>query len=321
MKGLTVCKVFPVRLSVVVLKDKRKKEYEHIRLYSVAFPRAAACALPIRRRLPLLDLARRATAHTLKFLYQRQPDRLFDGLRRGMLSDLRANVIDNTLSDSADLVNSCYIAMYDARREGSRFVDAMRLGCAAVRRAVYSMRSARGRKDNYRVCYLDDVSGGDLVRVDKYYDFDNLADLEAARGLIEKLNLTHRQNVILNYKLRGMTGGQIAAKLKVTRNTVFRSLQSIRAAAILAAAEFDSDDLKVRRNLAKKHAASMLEIATAASAEAKRAAEAAASAAKYAERAEAKRAAEAAEAAAYAAERAARLANIDRLAAAFGSYK
>lgn len=111
--------------------------------------------------------------------------------------------------------------------------------CVAVRQYIYK----HGQTD-FKTCYIEDLrqtnDDGETeteteildrityLKVNRYYDIDNMRDYIVTDNMLSKLNLTPRQDAILHYRMQGFSVVEIADKLKVSHQAISKQLTKIQ---------------------------------------------------------------------------------------------
>lgn len=111
--------------------------------------------------------------------------------------------------------------------------------CVAVRQYIYK----HGQTD-YKTKYIEDLrqtnedgeteTTSDILdrisylKVNRYYDIDNMRDYIVTDNMLSKLNLTPRQDMILHYRMQGFSVVEIADKLKVSHQAISKQLTKIQ---------------------------------------------------------------------------------------------
>ena len=111
--------------------------------------------------------------------------------------------------------------------------------CVAVRQYIYK----HGQTD-FKTKYIEDLrqtnEDGETetetdvldrvtyLKVNRYYDIDNMRDYVVTDNMLSKLNLTPRQDAILHYRMQGFSVVEIADKLKVSHQAISKQLTKIQ---------------------------------------------------------------------------------------------
>ena len=111
--------------------------------------------------------------------------------------------------------------------------------CVAVRQYIY-----KHRQTDFKTCYIEDLrktnEDGETeteteildrvtyLKVNRYYDIENMRDYIVTDNMLSKLNLTPRQDMILHYRMQGFSVVEIADKLKVSHQAVSKQLAKIQ---------------------------------------------------------------------------------------------
>ena len=115
----------------------------------------------------------------------------------------------------------------------------LRWGCVAVRQHSYK----HGQTD-FKTCYIEDLrqtnedgeteTTSDIldriayIKINRYYDIENMRDFVVTDNMLSKLNLTPRQDLILHYRMQGFSVVEIADKLKVSHQAISKQLTKIQ---------------------------------------------------------------------------------------------
>lgn len=202
--------------------------------------------------------AMQATISTLKRISASTDDNKIREMLNGLYADLMK--IDNkeivyTVSDGYD----CYLVAYSflwekivvqgknindiethilkSGKEKERTI--FQWSCVAVRQYIYK----HGQTD-FKTKYIEDLrqtnDDGETetetdvldrvtyLKVNRYYDIDNMRDYIVTDNMLAKLNLTPRQETILHYRMQGFAVVEIADKLKVSHQAISKQLAKIQ---------------------------------------------------------------------------------------------
>lgn len=134
-------------------------------------------------------------------------------------------------------VNDIEVHILKSGKEKERTI--FQWSCVAVRQYIYK----HGQTD-FKTKYIEDLrqtnedgeteTGTDVLdrvvylKVNRYYDIDNMRDYIVTDNMLSKLNLTPRQDAILHYRMQGFSVVAIADKLKVSHQAVSKQLTKIQ---------------------------------------------------------------------------------------------
>ena len=202
--------------------------------------------------------AMQATISTLKRISASTDDNKVREMLNGLYADLMK--IDNkevvyTISDGYDCflvaysflwekiavqgksVNDIEIHILKSGKEKERTI--FQWSCVAVRQYIYK----HGQTD-FKTKYIEDLrqtnEDGETettteildrityLKVNRYYDIDNMRDYIVTDNMLAKLNLTPRQDTILHYRMQGFSVVEIADKLKVSHQAISKQLLKIQ---------------------------------------------------------------------------------------------
>lgn len=202
--------------------------------------------------------AMQATISTLKRISASTDDNKVREMLNGLYADLMK--IDNkeivyTVSDGYDCflvaysflwekiavqgksVNDIEIHILKSGKEKERTI--FQWSCVAVRQYIYK----HGQTD-FKTKYIEDLrqtnEDGETettteildrvtyLKVNRYYDIDNMRDYIVTDNMLAKLNLTPRQDTILHYRMQGFSVVEIADKLKVSHQAISKQLLKIQ---------------------------------------------------------------------------------------------
>ena len=202
--------------------------------------------------------AMQATISTLKRISASTDDSKVREMLNGLYSDLMK--IDNreivyNVSDGYDCFLVAYSFLWEkiavqgknindiethilkSGKEKERTI--FQWACVAVRQYIYK----HGQTD-YKTKYIEDLrqtnedgeteTTSDILdrisylKVNRYYDIDNMRDYIVTDNMLSKLNLTPRQDMILHYRMQGFSVVEIADKLKVSHQAISKQLTKIQ---------------------------------------------------------------------------------------------
>ena len=202
--------------------------------------------------------AMQATVSTLKRIAASTDDNKVREMLNGLYADLMK--IDNkaivyNVSDGYDCFLVAYSFLWDkiavqgknindiekhilkSGKEKERTI--FQWACIAVRQYIYK----HGQTD-FKKCYIEDLrqtnDDGETeteteildrityLKVNRYYDIENMRDYIVTDNMLSKLNLTPRQDMILHYRMQGFSVVDIADKLKVSHQAVSKQLTKIQ---------------------------------------------------------------------------------------------
>lgn len=202
--------------------------------------------------------AMQATISTLKRIYASTDDEKIREMLNGLYADLMK--IDNkeivyTVSDGYDCFLVAYSFLWDKIAIQGKSIDDIEIhilksgkkkertifqwACVAVRKYIYK----HGQTD-FKTKYIEDLrqtnEDGETetetdvldrvtyLKVNRYYDIDNMRDYIVTDNMLSKLNLTPRQETILHYRMQGFSIVDIADKLKVSHQAISKQLLKIQ---------------------------------------------------------------------------------------------
>jgi len=210
--------------------------------------------------------AMQATISTLKRIVWTTDDRKVNDMLMGLYRDQKA--INNpalavtmdsrkahTITDGYD----CYLVAYSylwekiaveghsltdridykLKNGETKSRDLFQWACVEVRKYIYQHR----QKHDLKSCYIEDLRQRDkdgnretaeetadrlYIKVNQYYDIETEIDYFMHWAIVDSLDLTQRQKMILHYRSKGMSVSQIAEILKVHQTTISKHLQAIQ---------------------------------------------------------------------------------------------
>ena len=202
--------------------------------------------------------AMQATISTLKRISASTDDSKVREMLNGLYADLMK--IDNkeiiyNVSDGYDCFLVAYSFLWEKIAVQGKSVDDIEThilksgkekertifqwSCVAVRQYIYK----HGQTD-FKTCYIEDLrktnEDGETettteildrityLKVNRYYDVENMRDYIVTDNMLSKLNLTPRQDMILHYRMQGFSVVDIADKLKVSHQAVSKQLLKIQ---------------------------------------------------------------------------------------------
>ena len=134
-------------------------------------------------------------------------------------------------------INDIEIHILKSGKEKKRTI--FQWACVAVRQYIYK----HGQTD-FKTCYIEDlrktnedgetettseiIDRVSYIKVNRYYDIDNMRDYIVTDNMLAKLNLTPRQETILHYRMQGFSIVEIADKLKVSHQAISKQLGKIQ---------------------------------------------------------------------------------------------
>lgn len=154
------------------------------------------------------------------------------------------------LTDAADLIQVAALAIIecavpciaDAIATDAAYIlpDAVRKAAyKAVHKAIYTAAVRPALRDTYieDMAHTDDgmeVSDPEYIKVTRYYDIHKWEDYTVTMDMLEQIKptISKRANVVLNYRMQGLSVTAIADKLGVTQQAVSDTLKRIRIKAI-----------------------------------------------------------------------------------------
>ena len=154
------------------------------------------------------------------------------------------------LTDAADLVQVAALAIIEcaapciaaaiAADKPYILPDAVRKAAyKAVHKAIYAAAVRPALRDTYieDLAHTDDgieVSDPEYIKVTRYYDVHDWADYMITADMLEQIKptISKRANVVLNYRMQGLSVTTIADKLGVVPSAVSHILKRIQDKAI-----------------------------------------------------------------------------------------
>lgn len=134
-------------------------------------------------------------------------------------------------------INDIEIRVLKSGKEKERTV--FQWACVAVRQYIYK----HGQTD-FKTKYIEDLrqtnDDGETeteteildrityLKVNRYYDIENMRDYIVTDNMLSKLSLTPRQYAILHYRMQGFSVVEIADKLKVSHQAISKQLTKIQ---------------------------------------------------------------------------------------------
>ena len=202
--------------------------------------------------------AMQATISTLKRISASTDDNKVREMLSGLYADLMK--IDNraivyNVSDGYDCFLVAYSFLWDKIAvQGKNINDIethtlksgkikersiFQWSCVAVRQHIYK----HGQTD-FKTKYIEDLrqtnedgeteTTSDIldriayIKINRYYDIENMRDFVVTDNMLSKLNLTPRQDLILHYRMQGFSVVDIADKLKVSHQAISKQLTKIQ---------------------------------------------------------------------------------------------
>lgn len=150
------------------------------------------------------------------------------------------------LTDAADLVQVAALAIIEcaapciataiAGNKPYILPDAVRKAAyKAVHKAIYAAAVRPALRDTYieDMAHTDDgmeVSDPEYIKVTRYYDVHNWTDYAVTMDMLEQIKptISKRANVVLNYRMQGLSVTAIANKLDVVPSAVSHILKRIQ---------------------------------------------------------------------------------------------
>lgn len=150
------------------------------------------------------------------------------------------------LTDAADLVQVAALAIIEcaapciaAAIAGDKpytLPDAVRKAAyKAVHKAIYAAAVRPALRDTYieDMAHTDDgmeVSDPEYIKVTRYYDIHDWADYMITADMLEQIKptISKRANIVLNYRMQGLSVTAIANKLDVVPSAVSHILKRIQ---------------------------------------------------------------------------------------------
>ena len=109
----------------------------------------------------------------------------------------------------------------------------------AVHKAIYAAAVRPALRDTYieDMAHTDDgleVSDPEYIKVTRYYDVHNWTDYAVTMDMLEQIRptISKRANIVLNYRMQGLSVTTIADKLGVVPSAVSHMLKRIQEQAI-----------------------------------------------------------------------------------------
>lgn len=153
------------------------------------------------------------------------------------------------LTDAADLVQVAALAIIEtcapciaaaiAADEPYILPDAVRKAAyKAVHKAIYAAAVRPALRDTYieDMAHTDDgmeVSDPEYIRVTRYYDIHDWADYMITADMLEQIKplLTRAERAVLSYRMQGLSGDAIAARLGVSKQRISNIRRNIQRIA------------------------------------------------------------------------------------------
>lgn len=153
------------------------------------------------------------------------------------------------LTDAADLVQVAALAIIEcaapciaAAIAGDKpytLPDAVRKAAyKAVHKAIYAAAVRPALRDTYieDMAHTDDgmeVSDPEYIRVTRYYDIHDWADYMITADMLEQIKplLTRAERAVLSYRMQGLSGDAIAARLGVSKQRISNIRRNIQRIA------------------------------------------------------------------------------------------
>lgn len=150
------------------------------------------------------------------------------------------------LTDAADLVQVAALAIIEcaapciaaaiAADKPYILPDAVRKAAyKAVHKAIYAAAVRPALRDTYieDLAHTDDgieVSDPEYIKVTRYYDVHDWADYMITADMLEQIKptISKRANIVLNYRMQGLSVAAIADKLDVVPSAVSHMLKRIQ---------------------------------------------------------------------------------------------
>lgn len=154
------------------------------------------------------------------------------------------------LTDAADLVQVAALAIIEcaapciataiAADKPYILPDVVRKAAyKAVHKAIYAAAVRPALRDTYieDMAHTDDgmeISDPEYIKVTRYYDVHNWADYAVTMDMLEQIRptISKRANVVLNYRMQGLSVMAIADRLGVVPSAVSHMLKRIQEQAI-----------------------------------------------------------------------------------------
>lgn len=154
------------------------------------------------------------------------------------------------LTDAADLVQIAALAIIEASApcisaaiaDDKPYIlpDTVRKAAyKAVHKAIYAAAVRPALRDTYieDMAHTDDgmeVSDPEYIKVTRYYDVHNWTDYAVTMDMLEQIRptISKRANIVLNYRMQGLSVTAIADRLNVVPSAVSHMLKRIQDQAI-----------------------------------------------------------------------------------------
>ena len=154
------------------------------------------------------------------------------------------------LTDAADLMQIAALAIIEADApciataiaDDKPYIlpDAVRKAAyKAVHKAIYAAAVRPALRDTYieDMAHTDDgmeVSDPEYIKVTRYYDVHDWADYMITADMLEQIRptISKRANIVLNYRMQGLSVTTIADKLGVVPSAVSHTLKRIQDKAV-----------------------------------------------------------------------------------------
>ena len=155
------------------------------------------------------------------------------------------------LTDAADLVQVAALAIIEADApciaaaiaDDKPYIlpDAVRKAAyKAVHKAIYAAAVRPALRDTYieDMAHTDDgmeVSDPEYIKVTRYYDIHDWTDYAVTMDMLEQIRptISKRANIVLNYRMQGLSVTAIADRLGVVPSAVSHMLKRIQDQAIM----------------------------------------------------------------------------------------
>ena len=153
------------------------------------------------------------------------------------------------LTDAADLVQVAALAIIEcaapciaaAIAAAAAYIlpDAVRKAAyKAVHKAIYAAAVRPALRDTYieDMAHTDDgmeVSDPEYIKVTRYYDIHDWADYMITADMLEQIKplLTRAERAVLSYRMQGLSGDAIAARLGVSKQRISNIRRNIQRIA------------------------------------------------------------------------------------------
>ena len=153
------------------------------------------------------------------------------------------------LTDAADLVQVAALAIIEcaapciaaAIAADAAYIlpDAVRKAAyKAVHKAIYAAAVRPALRDTYieDMAHTDDgmeVSDPEYIKVTRYYDIHDWADYMITADMLEQIKplLTRAERAVLSYRMQGLSGDAIAARLGVSKQRISNIRRNIQRMA------------------------------------------------------------------------------------------